>query len=163
MPDIPAKAPDLYPIQTTFIAVREIHFVSHRPPSPNDKIEESSVTITQTATPFNEATRRVQVTLAAEFGPGNEASQNPPPFTVRVALTGEFVIDPTFPADKINIWITRNAPFVLYPYLRERLHYITSQGGYPPIMLPLMQIPTIRITLPQQTSVASPAASPATK
>jgi hypothetical protein len=25
------------------------------------------------------------------------------------------------------------------------MHYITGQGGYPPIMLPLLQIPTMKI------------------
>jgi hypothetical protein len=33
----------------------------------------------------------------------------------------------------------------LIAYLRERMHYITAQGGYPPIMLPLLQIPTMKI------------------
>jgi preprotein translocase subunit SecB len=157
---MPEQAPrvQLYPIQTTFIAVREIHFVSHRPPSPDDKIEQTSISITQSATPFNEATRRVQVTLAADFGTSAEPKPNPPPFTVRVAMTGEFVIDPSFPADKINLWVTLNAAFVIYPYLRERLYYITSQGGYPPILLPLMQIPTIKITAPQPQ--AAPQSNP---
>lgn len=152
MPEQPPSVA-LYPIQTTFITVREIHFVSHRPPSPSDKIEQSTISITQSATPFNEATRRVQVTLIAEFGPGSEPSPNPPPFTVKVAMTGEFVIEPSFPADKINLWVTLNAAFVIYPYLRERLHYITSQGGYPPILLPLMQIPTIKIEGPKPPQV----------
>jgi preprotein translocase subunit SecB len=157
MPDQPPSL-TLYPIQATFITVREIHFVSHRPPSPTDKIEQSTISITQSATPFNEVTRRVQVTLAAEFGPGNEPSPNPPPFTVKVAMTGEFVIDPSFPADKINLWVAVNAAFVIYPYLRERLYYITSQGGYPPILLPLMQIPTIKIAAPQPQPVPTAAA-----
>ena len=150
MPDQPPSVA-LYPIQTTFIAVREIHFISHRPPSPNDKIEQSPISISQSITPFNEATRRLQVTLTAEFGPSNEPSANPPPFTVKVAITGEFVIHPSFPSDKINLWATQNSAYVIYPYLRERLHYITSQGGYPPILLPLIQIPTIKIEAPKPT------------
>lgn len=153
MPEQP-QTPPRYPIQPTFITVREIHFISHRPPSPDDKIERSTISITQSATPFNETTRRVQVTLAAEFGPGNEPAPNPPPFSVRVAITGEFVIDPAFPAEKINLWVSQNAAFVIYPYLRERLYYITSQGGYPPILLPLMQVPTIRLS-PSQPQPAT--------
>jgi hypothetical protein len=82
--------PAEYPIQVTFITVREVHFISHRPPSPNDKIEESTISIRQAATPFNEATRRVQVTLNAEFGRSPEPQPNPPPFSVKVAMTGEF-------------------------------------------------------------------------
>lgn len=157
---MPDESPNvtLYPIQTTFIVVREIHFVSHRPPSASDKIDQSRISITQSATPFNEATRRVQVTLTAEVGPGPEPEANPPPFSVKVSMTGEFVIDPSFPTDKIRLWIIQNSAYLIFPYLRERLHYITGQGGYPPILLPLMQIPTIKINAPKP---AQPAPSPA--
>ncbi len=73
-------------------------------------------------------------------------------------MTGEFVIDPSFPTDKIRLWIIQNSAYLIFPYLRERLHYITGQGGYPPILLPLMQIPTIKIDAPKP---AQPAPSPA--
>jgi preprotein translocase subunit SecB len=132
-----------YPIQPTFIVVRELYFVSHRPPSAQDRIDESSIHITQSATPFDEATRRVQVTLTAEYGLDQPGA--PPPFSVRVAIIGEFSISHEFPADKIQQWVGVNAGFVIYPYLRERVYYLTSQGGYPPIMLPLLQIPTMKL------------------
>ena len=139
-----------YPIQPTFINVRRLHFVAHRPPSPNDRIEESTITIAQSSTPFNEQTRRVQITLKADFGFDGQPLAKPPPFSVSVAITAEFVIGDTFPRDKIQLWIAKNAAYVIYPYLRERLYYITSQAGFPPIVLPLMQIPTIRIDAPAQ-------------
>ena len=71
--------------------------------------------------------------------------KSPPPLAARVVVTGEFNISEAFPSEKISLWIGTNAAFVLYPYLRERMHYITAQGGYPPIMLPLLQIPTMKI------------------
>ena len=60
MPD-EAQGLIAYPIQPTFIVVRELYFVSHRPPSADDRIDESSVHITQSASPFDAQTRRVQV------------------------------------------------------------------------------------------------------
>jgi preprotein translocase subunit SecB len=143
MPD-EAQGLIAYPIQPTFIVVRELYFVSYRPPSADDRIDESSVHITQSAGPFDEQTRRVQVTLKAEFGMKRD-EESPPPFSARVVVTGEFNISEAFPKEKITLWIGTNAAFVLYPYLRERMHYITAQGGYPPIMLPLLQIPTMKI------------------
>ena len=143
MPDAPTTVAS-YPIQATFVTVREIHFVSHRPPSPKDHIDQSLITITLAATPLNPETRRLQVTLTAELGVTESPAQLP--FSVKVAITAEFAIATTFPEDKLHLWITQNSAFVIYPYLRERLHYITGQGGYPPILLPLMQIPTIKIT-----------------
>ena len=138
-----------YPIQPTFIVVREIHFISNRPPSKSDKIDESKIKFSRTVTPFDVSRQRLQVTLSAEFGfePDQEASK--PPFSVKIVMTGEFAIDDSFPKDKIELWASINAPFVIYPYLRERLYYITNQGGYPPIMLPLLQIPTIKIENPK--------------
>lgn len=143
----PSQVP--YPVQPTFIVVRELHFVSHRPPSKSDRIDESRVHIAQSASPFDPATKRVQVTLKAEFGFENDPAVPAPPFSVKVAITGEFRIDDSFPRDKIQLWTSVNAAFVIFPYLRERLYYITVQGGYPPILLPLMQIPTIKLENPQ--------------
>ena len=141
-----AEQPQLtYPIQPTFIVVREIHFVSHRPPSKADKIDESDIRFVQDISPFNEDTKRVQVSIGAEFGFQNGKGKPQPPFSLKVVMTGEFAIADDFPRDKIQLWATRNAAFVIYPYLRERLHYMCSQGGYPPIMLPLLQIPTIKV------------------
>lgn len=138
-----------YPVQPTFIVVREIHFVSHRPPSNEDKIDESEIHFTQQISPFDERQKRVQVTLGAEFGFQVGPEKPKPPFSVKVVMTGEFSISDEFPRDKIQLWAYRNAAFVIFPYLRERLYYITSQAGYPPILLPLIQIPTIKIETPQ--------------
>jgi len=138
-----------YPIQPTFVVCREIHFVSHRPPSKTDRIDESEIRFIQNASSFDEQTKRVQVTLTAEFGFQTDLKKPSPPFSLKVSITGEFVIADEFPRDKVQLWASRNAAFVIYPYLRERLHYVSSQGGYPPIMLPLLQIPTIKVEKPQ--------------
>jgi preprotein translocase subunit SecB len=149
MPE-PSKE-SLYPVQPTFITVREVHFIALRPPSENDRIDESSVRITQTASQFNEETNRVQVTLTAEFGFENTPDVEPPPFAVKLSMVGEFVIEDSFPREKIQLWASRNAPFVIFPYLRERLYTITNQGGYPAILLPLLQIPTLKLEKQQPT------------
>jgi len=138
-------SPVTYPIQPTYIAVRELHFISHRPPSPNDRIDQGRIRISQSVGSFNETTKRVQVSLSAELGFETDTPEPKPPFSVKVVITGEFAIDDTFPREKIKLWASVNAMFVIYPYLRERLYYVTSQGGYPPILLPLMQIPTMKI------------------
>jgi preprotein translocase subunit SecB len=154
MPEPCPQDPVLYAIQPTFIIVRELHFVSHRPPSGTDRIDESSVRITQKITPFNEETRRLQVSLEASFGFDDLGTSPSPPFSVKVVITAEFVVNEPFPHDKIQLWATINAPFVVYPYLRERLYYVTVQGGYPPILLPLLQIPTFKVEVPRSEPVA---------
>jgi|ERR1035437_9188632 preprotein translocase subunit SecB len=143
-PDAPAQ-PWQYPVQPTFIVVREIQFVSHRPPSGDDRIQDSEIRFTHAVAPFDEQTKRLQITLGAEFGFLTDPNKPQPPFSLKVVMTGEFAIADDFPRDKIQLWATRNAPFVIFPYLRERLYYMSSQGGYPPILLPLMQIPTLKL------------------
>ena len=143
-PDTPVP-PWHYPVQPTFIVVREIQFISHRPPRKTDNIQDSEIRFTQSIAPFDEKTKRLQVSLAAEFGFQNDPGKPQPPFALKVVMTGEFAIADDFPRDKIQLWATRNAPFVIFPYLRERLYYMSSQGGYPPILLPLMQIPTLKL------------------
>ena len=124
--------PQMYPIQPTFLVVREIQFVSHRPPSPADRIDESEIRFSQVISPFDENTKRVQVTIGAEFGFQSDPQKAQPPFSLKVVMTGEFAIADDFPRDKIQLWANRNAACVIYPYLRERMHYMSSQGGYPP-------------------------------
>jgi preprotein translocase subunit SecB len=147
------QQPPKYPVQPTFIAVREIHFVAHRPPSPADRIEQSKIKISQSVSPFDEERKLIQVTLKAEFGFDKEAAVLKPPFSLKIEMTGEFSIEDSFPRDKIQLWASVNAGFIIFPYLRERLYYITSQGGFPPILLPLIQIPTIKIEKPQTEPV----------
>jgi preprotein translocase subunit SecB len=134
-----------YPVQPTFIVVREIQFFSHRPPSGDDRIEESQIRFTHMVSPFDERTKRLQINFGAEFGFENDPNKPQPPFSLKVVMTGEFSIADDFPRDKIKLWATRNAPFVIFPYLRERLYYLSNQAGYPPIILPLLQIPTLKL------------------
>ena len=151
-PEAQAQPQRPYPVQPTFIVVREIQFVSHRPPSPTDRIEESEIRFSHSIAPFDEQNKRIQITLSAEFGFQTDPTKPQPPFSLKVVMTGEFAIADDFPRDKIQLWATRNAPFVIFPYLRERLHYMSSQGGYPPIMLPLLQIPTLKLESQQPTA-----------
>lgn len=140
----------VYPIQPTYITVREIHFISHRPPSKNDRIDDSDVKLSQFVSAFNPEHKRVQVTLSAEFGFEDGQAVARQPFSLKVLITGEFSIGDDFPRDMIPVWTAKNAPFVIYPYLRERVYSICLQGGYPPLILPLLQIPTIKIDLSKQ-------------
>lgn len=140
-----------YPVQPTFVAVREIHFVSNRPPKSEDRIDQNQVKIGQRVSAFDEITKRVQITLVAEYGFEPEQQGPKTPFSVRVVMTGEFAIADSFPRDKIALWANKNAAFAIFPYLREKLHSVTIQGGYPPILLPLLQIPTLKVELVKET------------
>src|SRR5438067_2064021 len=101
-----------YPVQPTFITVREVRFISHRPPAKTDQIDQSNIEIGQSISNFIEATKKIQITLRASLG-SEDASKTPNlPFFLTVAVTGEFFIADTFPREKIAVWANVNAPFV---------------------------------------------------
>lgn len=69
------------------------------------------------------------------------------PFRLKIAVVGTFKVDEArFPINKLNHWAEHNAPLILYPYLRELAYSLTTRAGFPGVMLPLLQIPTFKIT-----------------
>jgi preprotein translocase subunit SecB len=71
------------------------------------------------------------------------------PFQLAVELHGNFVVDESqFDIKFIEDWAERNAPLVLYPYLREQVYSLTSRAGFQETLLPLFEIPTFRMVPP---------------
>lgn len=72
---------------------------------------------------------------------------------LKVHLFGRFQVDRyQFPLDKLDIWAERNAPLILYPYLRQYVHTLSSYVLPEAIILPLMEVPTIIVTQPNENS-----------
>ena len=73
---------------------------------------------------------------------------------MKVLLVGQFKVDDAiFPLAELDEWTALGAPLTLYPYLREEVSALTARGGARPLVLPLLQVPTLH--------PAAPAASPA--
>lgn len=69
-----------------------------------------------------------------------------PPLSIRIELFGKFSVDEKrFPMKNIEDWAARNAPFILYPYLREHVYALTVRCGLKPLLLPLVEVPTFKI------------------
>lgn len=69
-----------------------------------------------------------------------------PPYEMIVELVARFKVDEKkFSVDNIEDWANRNAPIVMYPYLRERVYALTIQAGFKPLLLPLVEVPTFKI------------------
>ena len=106
----PEKGAGVYPVQPTFLAVRELHFIAHRPPSAEDKIDESNVRVSISVGSFSEESKRIQVTLLGVYGFTEVEGVPSSPYSVRVAITGEFVFEDSFPREKIMLWAHRMLP-----------------------------------------------------
>jgi len=64
---------------------------------------------------------------------------------MRIELSGEFEIDENqFDKKYINDWAMKNAPAILFPFLREQAYALSIRCGFPPFIIPLIQLPSIQ-------------------
>ncbi|MDH0348316.1 protein-export chaperone SecB [Aeromonas dhakensis] len=69
------------------------------------------------------------------------------PLYVHVEVQGVFSVDPEhFPIQHIEDWASKNAPYILYPYIREHVYALTARVNVKPLLLPLFEVPTYKVT-----------------
>lgn len=74
----------------------------------------------------------------------NEQFQSQP-ISFIVELGGVFSVDTDqFEEEFIHDWAEKNAPLILYPYLREQVYGLSTRVGIKPVLLPLLQLPTMK-------------------
>lgn|SRR5450830_173165 len=92
---------------------------------------------------YDDSTKQIQVKMRVTMGP-QEGEQAP--FQLVAELHANFEVDESrFEVRHINDWADKNAPLVLYPYLREQVYSLTSRAGFQEALLPLIEIPTFKI------------------
>jgi preprotein translocase subunit SecB len=65
------------------------------------------------------------------------------PFELRIEILGIFEVEEDkFPLKFVHNWAEKNAPLILYPYLREHVFSLSSRAGFGGTLLPLFQVPT---------------------
>ncbi len=62
------------------------------------------------------------------------------PFSIDIAITGKFMGEEDMTKEVFNNMCNINAPAILFPYVRTIINTVTSQSGYPPLTLPLINI-----------------------
>lgn len=90
------------------------------------------------------------VAVRAQFEVGDESGEDDSfPFYVFVKVMGLFRVDTErFPQDKITWWAKTNSVHILWPYIREHVYGLTSRCGLPPVILPLIEVPSVKVVLP---------------
>lgn len=99
-------------------------------------------------TDFDEHEDIIQVKMRATIGINEDQTHDhESPINLSVELHGTFEVDvDNFPMDKIDHWAEHNAPFIIYPYLREHVMGLTTRAGIPGLLLPLFEVPLFRVT-----------------
>lgn len=133
----------LHPIQTNSMSVRELHIIAHRPPDVEVSGDAATFSLSSGHSPYDEKNHTVNVVVKLEggFEEGTES-----PFGLKVEIIGEFQVnEELFPKDQILSWAARNAPLIMMPYLREQVYALTARCGFRPMLMPLFEVPTLRV------------------
>jgi preprotein translocase subunit SecB len=91
---------------------------------------------------YDTVSHQIQVKMRVAMG--MDETENAP-FQLVVELNSMFSVDESnFNVQYVHDWAEKNAPLVLYPYIREHVYTLTSRAGFPEALLPLIEIPTFR-------------------
>jgi preprotein translocase subunit SecB len=149
--------PDLktYPIQPLFIAVRELHAVTHRPHIGTLEGIEKKVQIETGVANYKPEEKTIQISVGIEIG--SKDPKGEVPFYLYVQIVGEFQVDDQrFPVHRISEWAEKNAPMILWPYVREQVYSLSARCNVGPIFLPLVEVPVFTMGSPVQTKLDLP-------
>lgn len=92
---------------------------------------------------YDDESRIIAVNISAKIGQNEENF----PYELSAELLGIFEVDPErFPLVHIEDWAKRNAPLILYPYLREHVYGLTARAEVGAVLLPLFEIPTFKLS-----------------
>jgi preprotein translocase subunit SecB len=144
-------APNLHPVQLTSLNILELYIKVNQPLESADlKIGEEDFTINIGHSNYDE--KKHTIAIKMQLGMGTQEGQKSP-FVMKVVLGGIFTVDETkFPKKHIEDWANRNAPIILYPYMREQVFALSVRAGFPGMILPLLTVPTIKVEVPKKTA-----------
>lgn len=143
-----SKGPPEYPIQANFIAVRELFIKSHVPPNQRIKVDSERFILKTAHSSYDQDRHIIEVGVIIEYGIETKPDEVLP-FSLRAHIMGQFRVDEEkFKKEKIDKWARINAPYILYPYLREHVFALTARSGFDPVLLPLVELPTVKIVRP---------------
>lgn len=144
----------LHAIQLESLSVVELFIRCNMHASSSYRIEDRQFSLTTGYSQYEAENQSIAVKLSATIGKGNsidsdEANNKETPFDLFVEIAGVFVVDDSkFNLSVIDKWAARNAPLIIYPYLRENVYSLTSRAGFTGVILPLFEVPTIKMQAP---------------
>lgn len=135
-------------IQLEGILVRELFIRVHPNNTYRNNEEKGHFQLETGHFNFDKEISEIDVGITIKIGKPDipEGNENDTEFDLKVHLLAKFSVDQSqFPIEKIEHWAENNAPLILYPYIREHVHSLSIRAGIRPILLPLMEVPTLRI------------------
>jgi preprotein translocase subunit SecB len=132
----------LHAIQLASIETRELFIrINERTDKDLIPIYKEAIEMASAHSDFNKEENTVNVGLRLSLGMEDETEL---PVSIRIEVIGTFTVDTDeFDEGKIEEWADKNAPFILYPFIRENGVALTTRCGLPAMILPLVQVPTL--------------------
>lgn len=129
-----------HPIQLVDIKVLELYIKSVKHVENEDLPEEGEFGFYHAHTALDDSDNTIAVKMGVKIDEEDGA-----PFTLKVELLGIFEVDvEKFSIDDLESWARKNAPLILYPYIREHVYSLTIRSGIEGILLPLFVVPTFK-------------------
>ncbi len=134
-----------HPISIGEVYVLELSIKVNIPPHSVEESAEIPYSISVGHSEYDKEKKEIIVGLKLETE-RDESRKIEPPYFLTIEIVSNFTIDDKkFPIDHLEDWANRNAPFILYPYLREQAYALTLRCGYKPFILPLVEVPTFKL------------------
>ncbi|NVM21630.1 MAG: protein-export chaperone SecB [Desulfobacterales bacterium] len=144
-----------HPINVESVHPRQLSIEALVPPSQDVDVDDLPLTISVGHSEYDAKRKAFSATLRLQT-PKNTPQAEELPFSLKVEIWAAFSVDETrFSKDDVQDWATRNAPFVLYPYLREHVYALTARCGFRPLLLPLVEVPTFKLAPQKKTRTAT--------
>ncbi|HUT44220.1 MAG TPA: protein-export chaperone SecB [Desulfobacterales bacterium] len=132
----------LHAIQLGSVSVIELYIRANQFPDASIKLDLDDAPLLVGHSEYDPESKSIQVSVKTEIG--MEKDKGTTPYSMRVELVGDFIVDEDeFPIAQIDDWAVRNAPMILQPYLREHVFALTARAGFYPLILPLIEVPTL--------------------
>jgi preprotein translocase subunit SecB len=130
----------LHGIQLISVNVVEL-FIKVNVPLNEKMAEDSDLSLKSGHGDYDEDNRTIQVGVQLDYGMGEESKT---PYSMRIELFGDFEVDEElFDKEHLEHWARKNAPLILFPFLREHAYALAIRCGFDPLILPLLQVPAL--------------------
>lgn len=129
-------------IQLVDLKIIELSFQARNSSAFRDDLEIEELSLISGYTDFDEKNKTINVKVKATIGDDDDDY----PLRLIVDIRGKFSVNTDeFEIENIESWAKRNAPLILYPYVRENVYSLSSRVGLKDVLLPLLEIPSFKI------------------
>lgn len=146
-----------HPIQLTSLQVLKLSIEVHDVKSAlSDNYNPGHYTMESGNSRLDPETNTIHVSMRVRAGrfacdddmPDDEQELNKKqPVSILVEVGAIFKVDTSkFSIENIDSWASRNAPLTIYPYVREQVYGLSSRVGIKPLLLPLLEVPTFKVS-----------------